>query len=295
MKKEHKENLSLVFSIGGFAVGVIGVIGWLGVSPESVGQGMYDFLVIALPVIVFASGALAGTSIFNIWARHKLGITIDEAASRLGARINAHNFEDLSDQCKHLLLYAYGVENGFMRPTNTDTFPDGDNCLSILHSRHLLVKMPKPETVFAGRPWIMNRDARTFLREHEKVLADLEEGRARNREEAAKRKNSRLTKAWEKADAIHKLVVLKEMAEKDSETHGGYNVRPTPELIRSQLVSEEYTNEHYFYELEDGVAELFDAHPELYDEFGERSKDPDWIFNKIVSIYNEQDYEEDEE
>ncbi len=83
MKKNLKENISLILSAGGFIFGLLSVIGWLGVSPESVGQGMYDFLLVALPIIVFASGALVGTSLFNIWTNRKLGMTLEEAVEKL--------------------------------------------------------------------------------------------------------------------------------------------------------------------------------------------------------------------
>lgn len=86
MKNSMKENASLILSAGGFIFGLISVIGWLGISPDTVGQKMYDFLLIVLPIIVFASGALTGVSLYNVYAKHVLGMPAKEAAKKLIAQ-----------------------------------------------------------------------------------------------------------------------------------------------------------------------------------------------------------------
>ena len=59
---------TILKAIGGFIVGTVGVLGWLNVTPDMIGQAAYDALIIILPIMMFAGGSLSGWGITKIWS-----------------------------------------------------------------------------------------------------------------------------------------------------------------------------------------------------------------------------------
>ena len=73
-------------AVGGFIVGATGVLGWLNVTPEMVGQTAYDALYLAWPVVMFAGGVLSGWGITSIYYKKKLDAKVDEIKVQLRAK-----------------------------------------------------------------------------------------------------------------------------------------------------------------------------------------------------------------
>ena len=67
-----KKFLSAARQVGGFLVGAVTIFAWLNVTPQSVGEVTYTAIFFASPVILFASGAIAGWGLTKQWADRKL-------------------------------------------------------------------------------------------------------------------------------------------------------------------------------------------------------------------------------
>ena len=81
-------------AIGGFIVGAVGVLGWLNVTPDMVGQAAYDALSVLLPAITFVGGALSGWGITKIWSDRKMAKKDNEIAE-LEKRPTQKDVDDL--------------------------------------------------------------------------------------------------------------------------------------------------------------------------------------------------------
>lgn len=270
---------------------------------------VYPIALFVYPLILIAFGFLVGFK-FKKWraekklgmtieeaaerrAKHsedeaKLGMTIEQAAEKLAADppIKAADVMSLSDECKTMLLYAYGKPNGFPVPNDPDTFPDAFNYLALLKSRRLATELPKNPGMFAQQNWIITRKAREFLDANEDVMADVEVGKKRNDAEAIERRDQRLYKGWEDLPRAHKLVVYKEYLEKDDETHLAFQERPEPSLARSAYLFETGNDDDgYTYDLRDGVAELLEGNPDLLCMVEGHEGDIEWIAGEINGEY----------
>jgi len=78
-----KENFSLLFTIGGFILGLFGFIGWLGVTPQMVGGTAYSIFFRLLPALMFVGGFLCAWGFKQRRTSKLLGVSVKEAASRL--------------------------------------------------------------------------------------------------------------------------------------------------------------------------------------------------------------------
>ena len=76
---------AVIKAVGGFVVGATGVLGWLNVTPEMIGQTAYDMLRVSLPAVMFIGGALSGWGITSIYYKKK----VDERGTEL-AETAAH-------------------------------------------------------------------------------------------------------------------------------------------------------------------------------------------------------------
>lgn len=78
---------NILKTTGGFVVGLTGVLTWMSISPEMVGQAVYDVLHIALPVVTFAGGALSGWGITKLRADRRLASAIGDKEKETGSVI----------------------------------------------------------------------------------------------------------------------------------------------------------------------------------------------------------------
>ena len=57
---------------GGFIVGATGVLGWLNITPEMVGETAYSIAYVVFPIASFLGGALSGWSLTKLWADRRI-------------------------------------------------------------------------------------------------------------------------------------------------------------------------------------------------------------------------------
>lgn len=158
--KSIKENISLVFSF-------IGFLGWLGITPEMAGDGVYSIVRIAVPIIEFFLGAwFMHSMLTRKHAAEKNGfkIRIDQAEGKAqayaeeSARLKKENkslvckideleaekvkpnFSYLSDEEKAMAASAYKERELFPTP-NASVFTYPDITLSQLQKRNIVRKV----------------------------------------------------------------------------------------------------------------------------------------------------------
>lgn len=80
-------------AVGGFVVGATGVLGWLNVTPEMIGQTTYDMFRVSLPAVMFIGGALSGWGITSIYYKKKL-VAKDAKIAELEKRPTQEKLEE---------------------------------------------------------------------------------------------------------------------------------------------------------------------------------------------------------
>ncbi len=281
-------NSSRNWAIASIACGFLG--SWLfSQYGESVLGAFFPTVAFLWPVALVALGIFAGWQLKKWRTSLLLGMTIEEAASRLGARIDKRSFDGLSDECMALLLMAYESPDCFAEPPRCFLYENPHQCLQILRSRGLVTILPSISERERAM-WAARRAAREYLDAHQDVLDGIKAGAARNDEQGDARRTDELLIAWRKASRIHRLITYLACLEDDSDEGSYFPEAPSYELHYSELVKEIHDAEMgYIYIPRYGTCELFEAHPALLDELEIPDATDEKIYSDILALMNEDD------
>lgn len=155
MQHRTKENLSLAFSIGSFILGIIGIIAWLGIPPDTITQGAYEVLRILTPLLVFAAGIIAG------WNIHVQRMTraSKKTEELLAEKINLVDVVRLDS--KAILHIAYHAYAPLSLEEISKDIPDPEQSLRFLRELGLMESIKDPELGITL--WSLATDLRDYL------------------------------------------------------------------------------------------------------------------------------------